>query len=148
MKTPLLSIYINVDHKKHNLLIIIICMSLYVINRLTKFHEVDEFVLKYIWDYNFTDFLCQIVYFSLCNLFLESINRKGIYSFKTILVLCAVCCLYWEIGVQYTRTSTVFDVADWASYFLGAMAYYGLFRLITVVERGKNKNNSFNNSGI
>ena len=115
---------------KQNVLVLIMSMALYGINRITKFHELNESIVKYIWDYNFTDFLCQIVYFSLCNLFLETINRRGIYGFKTIIALSAICCIYWEIGVLYTRSGTVFDAADWISYLFGAVTYYCLFKVL------------------
>lgn len=129
----------SVNYRKQNLFVLAICMLFYGINRITKFHEPDENILKYIWDYNFTDFLCQLVYFSICNIFLESINKKGIYTFKTIFVLSAICCLYWEIGVLYTRTGTVFDVSDWIAYLLGAVTYYCLLRII----RDKKHNNKY-----
>lgn len=126
------------DYRKQNLLLLIGCMLMYGVNRITKFHEPGENILKYIWDYNFTDFLCQLVYFSVCNIFLESINRSGIYRFKTIIVLSAICCIYWEIGVLYTRTGTVFDPIDWISYLLGAVAYYCLF--LALRSRGDKHN--------
>ena len=125
----------SIDYRKYNLLIFIICMTLYGINRSTKFHDADESILKYIWDYNFTDFLCQLVYFSLCNIFLETFRKRGIYSFRTLMFLSAICCLYWEIGVLRTRTQAVFDAADWIAYLLGAMSYYWIF--INIINRRK-----------
>ena len=119
-----------VTYRKYNLVILSVSILLYVVNKTTKFHEPNESLLKYIWDYNFTDFLCQLVYFSLFNLILELIKKKGVYSFKTILILSAICCLYWEIGVMYIQSGTVFDAADFISYLLGALFYYLFFRLV------------------
>lgn len=118
----------DTDCIKHNVLILAGCIFLYVLNRMNKFYEPGEYVLKYIWDYNFTDYLCQLVFFSISNLFLESVNRRGIYRFKSIIALSAICCLYWEIGVLYTRTGTVYDPADGMAYLLGAVTYYCIFR--------------------
>jgi len=120
----------DADYWKQNLFLLIGCMTLYVVNRFTKFHEVNESILKYAWDYNFTDFLGQIVYFALCNLVLGTLYRKGVYKLKTIITLSIFCCLYWEIGVLITESDTVFDVYDWVAYLLGAICYYRIFRLL------------------
>lgn len=132
----------NIDYRKINLLIIAVCMFLYGINRLTKFHESDESLLKYIWDYNFTDYLCQFVFFAAYNVLSESMSRRGVYSYKTIIAISAICCLYWEIGVLYTRTGTVFDPADWIAYLFGATTYYCIFKAV----RGRN-NTTINGNG-
>ena len=113
--------------KKQNVIILILCIVLYIINRCTKFDETDEGIIKYIWDYHFTDFLCQITYFSVCNIFLHSINRDGIYHFKAIAIFSIVCCLTWEIGIMFLKPDATFDLYDCLAYLAGAAVYYYVF---------------------
>ena len=110
--------------RKQNALIFVSCVILYLINRITKFHETNEGILKYLWDYNFTDFLCQIVYFSLCNLLLETFGKHGFYKLNSLLPLSLICAFYWEIGVLFTQKGTVFDPLDVGAYLLGVLVYY------------------------
>ena len=123
------------NYKKQNGLIFIVSALLYIFNRHTKFHIPNEGALKYIWDYNFTDFLCQIVFFSLLNLVLELFDKKGVYEPKTMVGLGLLCVFYWEIVVLYIRSGTVFDIYDCVAYFLGGFAYYVLLKAIRKSNR-------------
>lgn len=116
--------------KKQNGLIFVISALLYVFNRYTKFHIPDESLLKYIWDYHFTDFLCQIVFFALLNLFLESFDKEGIYNLKTMIGLGMLCTSYWEIVVLFIRTGTTFDIYDFIAYFLGGFVYFIIMKVV------------------
>lgn len=116
-------------YKKLNIIILILCVMLYIINRYTKFYETDEGIIKYIWDYHFTDFLCQITYFSVCNIFLHSIKRDGIYHLKAIAIFSIVCCIMWEIGILLLKPDATFDYYDCLAYAAGAAVYYMVFKI-------------------
>lgn len=106
-------------------------MSLYVLNRCTKFYENDENIIKYIWDYHFTDYLCQIVYFSVCNILLDLANRKGIYTIGKIMAFSLLSCMAWEVCVGWLRSDAIADIKDCYAYLLGAITYYFIFRLLS-----------------
>ena len=113
---------------KRNIVICVICVLAYCINRFTKFHDVDEGIFKYIWDYNFTDFLAQILFFSLCNLYLELTGKQIIDQYKEILLLCSLCCLCWELGIRILRPESVVDLYDVIAYYMGGFVYWLVVR--------------------
>lgn len=126
----------------HNIVIFIICAALYLINKITKIHELDEEWWKYIWDYNFTDYLCQIVYFSLANITLNRLGSTGIYSIRRILFFTIVCCFVWEIVISWLRNGTTFDWYDCLAYFLGGLTYYSYFYVLHRNGGTSNEKNS------
>ena len=107
-----------------NALISLICVILYLINRFTKFYEVNEGLLKYVWDYNFTDCLCMILNLSLANMALAAINKSGIYSIIEICLLSLLSCFIWEVFIAWLKDGYTFDSLDCLAYFLGGLIYY------------------------
>lgn len=115
---------------KNNALTVLTCVLLYVINRFTKFHEIQENIAKYIWDYNFTDCLCLIINLSLANLMLAFLRKKGIYDFKTIALLSLMSCFIWEVLMSWLKDGYTFDVLDCIAYLIGGVLYFVLMKTI------------------
>jgi len=122
------------DYKKINILIITVCFLLYAINRYTAFDETEGALLRIIWNYHFTDYLCIIVYFAVCNIFFDIFKRKGLYSLHTILIYSLLSCFAWEICVGFLNRYAVADLFDCLAYLLGGITYYLLFRFMTLKE--------------
>lgn len=113
-----------------NAFISLVCIILYCLNKTTTYNEIEENILKYIWDYNFTDFLCVILNLSLANTALALLKKKGVYDFRTIIVLSVFSCFLWEFVITLIKSESTFDIFDCMAYLLGGTFYYCLMKTV------------------
>ena len=113
---------------KRNTVTATACLMLYVINRFSKFYDASENIIKYIWDYNFSDFLCVILNLSLANLALAILKKEGIYNARMIMILSVFSCFIWEVFVCWLNDKSTFDILDCIAYMAGGAVYYYLMK--------------------
>ena len=117
--------------KRANIIIILFCLSLYIINNyiIKRIENVfqDFFIC---W---FNDLLAPILVLAYIN-FRFGDNHK-LNSLLTVLLLCTVFCAVWEIGGLIIKQNSTFDPLDIACYYIGGLIYYFAMRVYNYIKK-------------
>lgn len=116
--------------KKADLLLILITLSLYIINQLTKADIVSPFIRWFMCCY-FNDFIGGITFTSYVDIILLSKNLTLDTLWKIELLMLG-CGLFWEFITPLFRKNTVCDIWDIVAYLLGGLAYYYIFIILNI----------------
>lgn len=118
--------------KRTNIIILVICFSLYLINNFVLKKYESSFQMFFIcW---FNDLIAPILALAYINF------RFGekILSIIRIIVFCTMFALFWEFGALIIKPNSVFDPLDIICYYIGGLAYYIIIS-IHKITTGKRK---------
>ena len=117
--------------KRAYFFIILFCIILYIVNNcIFKWIEnaFQEFFVCW-----FNDLLAPILVLSYIN-FRFGDNYK-LNSLFTILLLCTVFCIVWEIGGLIIKQNSTFDPLDIACYYIGDLMFYFILIVYNYIKK-------------
>lgn len=108
---------------KKDIHIIIISMSIYVVNRLTKDYNNIPYI-GYLCKCYLNDFLGGVVFIAYVNVLLAKFNYPKIQRGLHMGLLMLLCGIFWEYVCPLFLSYSVSDFYDVIAYILGGMMYY------------------------
>lgn len=121
--------------------IVIICIIIYAINRVTK-NYFDIPIVSYICRCYLSDFLGGILFPAYTNYILKKANKKTIEKYYQLFFYMLIVGILWEYFFPIFITYSVTDNYDILCYLLGATFYYFIKRRIKN-ERNEQQQNQF-----
>ena len=119
--------------------IVIICLVIYVINRLLKSHITIP-VIGYFCRCYLNDFICGIGFCAYFNYILQKGNGKALEKYYQIFIMIFCIGMLWEYFFPIIIPYSISDKYDVLAYVLGGSIYYLLNKL------EKKKLNKMNNN--
>jgi len=110
---------------KKNIIILIIFLSIYLINRFLKPY-IDISIIEYIQKCHLNDFLGGAVFCIYTNMILIFNKKKPITNFYQLMVFMLFVALIWEYFFPLILPYSTSDIFDVVSYLLGTITYYFL----------------------
>ena len=101
------------------IIILITCLILYVINQIF----LKKIGILFFNNY-FNDLLAVPLYFSIINIISLQITKKEIKSFKTLFFITIILSFLGEYVAIFLRKGSVTDYWDILCYFIGMLIYY------------------------
>lgn len=116
------NIWVSVNKKPLNLVLILAVLCLYVLNNYYFKHNTEGH-LQYFMVCYFNDLLAPISLISYTNILLISIHYE-LKKISWIVLLGFVSGLIWEFSAPFFKTSSTTDIIDLFIYMLGAFLYW------------------------
>ena len=113
------SVFVDKMKINKDIIILIICLILYVINQLF----LKKIGILFFNNY-FNDLLAVPLYFSIINLISLQISNKEINSLKTLFFITIILSFLGEYVAIFLRKGSVTDYWDILCYFIGMLIYY------------------------
>lgn len=132
------SLFISVQKRPVNILLMIFVSGLYLANNLIIKPNSDGILHMFFCCY-FNDLICPLFFFAYTNMLLLTVDKE-LTNFWAICGMGVVVSVAWEYGAPYLKPSSVSDPVDIVCYIAGSVLYWGLLKLYIYIQKRKSNN--------
>lgn len=105
--------------------VLFVCFVLYWVSKTQIVSGMSDLIRWY-----FTDLLAVPSLLALFNLIWSALARRPVSGFAEIAYIALVCSIIWEVIAPLIVESSIGDPFDVLAYFIGALGYYALRRVL------------------